>query len=185
MRTVNKTLSLLIAAFIFLTFFSIRACNDQEQLNAAHDRYERQADSLMARQRTIIQQMTDSLESVNDTIEKIRSESMTEVVTRFVKIYGEPDTIYQPTYLIDSSQLVACNECDTRLDSNRVAVHFMGEALDIADSVRIVLSLRADNYQESDSLWREHYELPWWRCRAKRKRIRKINTLAEEREKGW
>lgn len=47
---------------------------------------------------------------VHDTIEVIRREPFERVVTRFETIYGEPDTIYQPTYLADSSQLVKCNE---------------------------------------------------------------------------
>ena len=69
-----------------------------------------------------------------DTIQIIEKATAYENYQHFKEVYGEPDTIYQETFIVDSSQIERCLKCEYALQAKTIETLFYAEMAYTIDS---------------------------------------------------
>lgn len=87
---------------------------------------------------SIITKYDTMLLKVFDTIQIIEKQTAKESYEHFKQVYGEPDTVFQEVFVVDSSQIKACLECSYLLSARGLESKRNEELYLTADSLLII-----------------------------------------------
>lgn len=128
---------------------------------------------------SLVSLLTYQQDSFLNRLKTYDSKSLTQKVKIFIERTGQTDTS-QPTIIIDSSQVDACNKCYFALDSNRSVVRIQSKIINLSEEIigncstsNRLLTDQITECREDVENWERLYNLRWWqifkRCKLKRK----------------
>lgn len=136
---------------VFLIILLLRQCPPAppEPDLVDENRAERIIDSIALTYDTI-------LIPIYDTIRQIETMTADETYDLFVHYFGEPDTIYQETVIIDTSQLKKCLECAVTLNAKEIELFAADQTIRLlkTDNKDLAKQLNIERKKEKkDGFW--------------------------------